>query len=275
MRRIVLLGVVLCSGLLPAQQENREDVKNPVAGDEKALEAGRNLYMTSCSGCHGPTGEGGRGVRLAQNGDIRGATNTRLFDSIKNGVRGSDMPASPYPEDKIWQLVTYVRSINASAYESKVAGNPEKGALVFDGKGGCRGCHMIKGKGGVLGPDLSHIGVARSVVQMREAILKPSERPTEGYAGVSVATKTGAAIKGVAKDNTNYNISVLDAKGKLHVLRKVDLKSVVFDKESPMPGDYGKRLSKEELTDLVAFLSRQAVRIPRSDETGKEKLGHE
>jgi putative heme-binding domain-containing protein len=258
-----------------AQQENREDVKNPVAGDEKALEAGRNLYMTSCSGCHGPTGEGGRGVRLAQNGDIRGATNTRLFDSIKNGVRGSDMPASPYPEDKIWQLVSYVRSINASAYESKLPGVPEKGALIFDGKGGCRGCHMIRGKGGVLGPDLSHIGVARSMVQLHEAIAKPSERPTEGYTGVEVTTRTGTVIKGVAKDNTNYNISVLDAKGTLHVLRKVDLKAVVFAKESPMPADYAKRLSKEEMNDLIAFLSRQAVRIPKSDETGKEKLGHE
>jgi cytochrome c oxidase cbb3-type subunit III len=246
-----------------------DDAKNPLEGKPEAIEAGRQLYLSSCSGCHGPNAEGGRGPRIAQNGEIRGATNKRLFNSIKNGVRGSDMPPSNHPDDMIWQLVTFVKSVNAPAYEATLSGNVDSGRAIYHGKGGCAGCHTIRGQGGALGPDLTNAGMGRSVPQLREAILKPSEKPTEGFRGVAVKTKKGESIKGIAKDNTNYAISLMDASGHLHLLSKVDLTDIVFAKNSLMPGDYGERLSKQEVDDVIAFLSRQAVRPPAPKEEKK------
>lgn len=246
-----------------------DDTKNPFAGQPEAIEAGRQLYLNSCSGCHGPNAEGGRGPRIAQNGEIRGATNKRLFNSIRNGVRGSDMPPSTHPDDKIWQLVTFVKSVNAPAYETKVPGNPDAGRALYLGKGGCANCHMIKGQGGALGPDLTNAGMGRSVPQLREALLKPSEKPTEGFWGVTVKTRKGETIKGVAKDNTNYAINVMDRAGRLHLLNKIDLAEVVFSKKSVMPEDYGTRFSKDEINDIIAFLARQAVRPPAPQEEKK------
>ncbi len=253
----------------PEGKDEESKIKNPFDGQPEAIDSGRQLYMNSCSGCHGPNAEGGRGPRIAQNGDIRGATDQRLFNSIKNGVRGSDMPPSTHPDEKIWQLVSFVKSVNAPAYETKVDGNVDAGQAIFSGKGGCSGCHMIRGQGGALGPDLTNAGMARSVPQLREAILVPSEKPTEGYSAVTVKTKKGATVKGVAKDNTNYAINVMDASGRLHMLSKLDISEVIFSKRSAMPEDYGQRFSKQEIDDVIAFLSRQAIRPPAPKEEKK------
>lgn len=260
--------IIVFSALLPLLAQNEDELrrkrdqeaKNPLAGKPEAVEAGRTQYLTSCSGCHGPTAEGGRGPRLANNSGVRGASDDRLFDSIKNGVRGSDMPPSPLPEEKIWQMVTYIRTLNARAYESQVPGDVEAGRRLFHGKAGCADCHRIRGQGGLLGPDLSNLGASSSVAQMREAILKPSERPTEGFGGVTVTLRSGKRIEGIAKDNTNYAIQVMDAQGQLHLLDKRDVTEVVFRKESLMPGNYRERLSRDEQRDIIAFLSRQAIR---------------
>ena len=265
-------SLLLFASLALAQHpegKDDDDTRNPLEGKAEAVEAGRQLYLNSCSACHGPNAEGGRGPRIAQNGEIRGANNKRLFNSIKNGVRGSDMPPSNHPDDKIWQLVTFVKSVNAPAYEAKLSGSVDSGRAIYHGKGGCAGCHMIRGQGGALAPDLTNAGMGRSVPQLREAILRPSEKPTEGFRGVTVKTKQGESIKGVAKDNTNYAISVMDASGRLHLLSKVDLTDIVFSKNSLMPEDYGQRLSKQEVDDVIAFLARQAVRPPAPKEEKK------
>ena len=261
--RCALFSLVAAIVALAQHADVRDqDLVNPYADKPEAVEPGRKLFLTSCSGCHGPTGEGGRGIKLAGNGEVREAANRRLLDSIKNGVRGSDMPSSTLPDDSIWQIITFVKSINASAYDSKPPGDAATGEGIFDGKGGCRGCHMVGGTGGKLGPDLSNAGVANSLVELRESILKPSERPTEGFGGVAVTTKQSKWIEGAAKDNTNYSITVLDLKGQLHRISKLDVVEIVFKKKSVMPDDLGERLSKQELNDLLSYLSRQAVRVP-------------
>jgi putative heme-binding domain-containing protein len=256
------MGLAMVAAI--AAQEQQPAVKNPVAGKPEAIEAGRTLYLASCAGCHGPNAEGGRGPRLVNNGSVRGADDKRLFATIKDGVAGSDMPPSSLAEDKIWQIAAFLKGINAMAIDSNPIGDIEAGARNFHGRAGCSACHAVKGRGGALGPDLTNIGMTRSVAQIRESILDPSARPTDGFQGVSVLTRQGRRIEGVAKDNTNYTIHVLDAKGTLHLLNKLDLAEIAFLRDSPMPGDYAKRLARGEIADLVAYLSRQAAR-PKGD----------
>jgi cytochrome c oxidase cbb3-type subunit 3 len=260
--RICLL---LWAALVCAQQvhnQNDEDIKNPYARQPEALQEGQKLFRSACSGCHGASGEGGRGPNLTRGRQVRGASDRHLFASIKSGVPGTDMPPFPFPDEKIWQLVTFVRSLSAPAYESNVAGDPGKGKAIFYGKGDCSRCHMIRGRGGFLGPDLSDIGIAVTASQLREEVLEPSKRIAPGYQGVTVITRDGRKISGVGRDNTNYAIQVQDAQGGLHLLDKRDLREVVVHERSLMPGDYKQRLTEAEFQDLLAFLSRQAVRPP-------------
>src|SRR6266478_499136 len=247
MRTICIL-LLVASALRPQipDPDSRSE-RNPFAGQPDAILAGRKLFVASCSGCHGANAEGCRGPNLTEGRQIRRLRAGALFASIKSGVPGTDMPPSNLAEDQIWRLVAFVRDLSAAAYESKVAGDAEAGASIFFGKGGCSGCHMIRGRGGFIGPDLTDIGALRTVPQLRESLLKPSARIVDGYEGVTVIMRDGSKISGVAMNNNNYSIQILDSKGGLHLLAKDKLREVVFRNGSLMPEDYGKRLSPDEI----------------------------
>ena len=107
---------------------------------------------------------------------------------------------------------------------------------------------MIRGRGGYLGPDLTEIGQARSIAELRESIVAPNARPTPGFESVTF----GNGKKGVAKYRTNYSAQIIDTDGKLHLLRDAEAAKVVVQAQSWMPAS---KLSSEELQNVLAFLS--------------------
>jgi cytochrome c oxidase cbb3-type subunit III len=262
MREICTLLVAAAALWAQFPDSDSSPERNPLAGQPDAILGGKKLFMASCSGCHGANAEGGRGPNLTEGRQIRRLNDKALFASIRSGVAGTDMPPTNLPDDQIWRLVAFVRDLSAAASESQVAGDPEAGAKIFFGKGGCGGCHMLRGAGGFLGPDLTDIGARRTFPQLRESLLKPSARIVEGFEGVTVTSEDGSQTKGVARNNNNYSIQILDAKGELHLLAKDKVREVVFRKSSLMPEDYGQRLSSSEIANVLAFLSRQSVRPP-------------
>ena len=181
------------------------------------------------------------------------------------------MPATNLPDEQIWQLAAFVKALSAPAIESKPPGDAAVGETIFWGKADCGSCHRVLGRGGMLGPDLSNIGALRPVDQIRESILDPDADGFRGYQGVTAITKEGRTISGVARSRTNYSIVVLDKSGNLHTLRTGDLRDLKFSQHSPMPS-YKQRINAQELTDLIAYLSRLSVR-PYTDTTGKEPAG--
>jgi cytochrome c oxidase cbb3-type subunit III len=239
-------------------------------GNPAAITQGQTLFVTVCSGCHGPNGEGGRGPSLVDSSDARRAANRELFDLIQKGIPGSDMPPFALPEEQIWQLAAFVRNLTASAYDQPLPGDPAAGREIFFGKGGCTKCHMIRGQGGLLGPDLSDSGATRKQVQLREAIVEANKRITDGFTPVVVKLQDGTEISGVAKNYSNYSMQVLDTAGKLHLLQKANVASVVFRAKSWMPDDYAQRLTAPELDNLVSFLSRQVIRVPVPEERDEQ-----
>jgi hypothetical protein len=61
---------------------------------------------------------------------------------------------------------------------------------------------------------------------------------------------------------------LLEANQKLRMFDRAELREVVYDTKSPMPSDYDKKLAPQELEDLLAFLSRQAVTRVRRQQLG-------
>ena len=236
---------------------------NRTGSKPEAVKAGGQLFRAACSGCHGATGGGGRGPNIRDGRLVRRMSSEQLFDSIKTGVPGTDMPAFPMADEKTWAVVAFVRSLSAPAIEANVPGDEPAGDKIFFGKGGCSGCHAVRGRGGFLGPDLSNAGTQRSIGQLRESVLDPSARLTEGFQGVDVVLKSGGRISGVAKNYTNYAMQVLDRNGEMHLLDKKDVQEITLHRKSLMPGDYSTRLTAAELQDLLAYLSRQAMRNER------------
>jgi putative heme-binding domain-containing protein len=252
-----------------AQHEDRNEKKskNPAIGNPEAIVAGQKLFLTSCAGCHGQTGDGGRGPNLRERGAWHPLDDDAMFNVIKKGVPGSDMPPLDRPENEIWQIVAFLRSLTAPAIEANVAGDVDAGKQIFWGKGECSECHMIGGKGGLLGPGLTNIGATRSVSDLRNSILDPNERGWREYQPVKLTFRKGGTLEGVCVDRTNYAMQIIDKAGKVHRVAMNDVEAATFQNGSLMPADYKSRLSADELRDLVAFLSRQSLRPPDEKQT--------
>lgn len=264
MRTCALL--LTCAVALTAQHEDKSEKKskNPAIGNAEAIAAGQKLFLTSCAGCHGPTGDGGRGPNLRERGAWHPMEDDTMFTIVQKGVPGTDMPALNRPENEVWQIVAFVRSLTAPAMDANAPGNVEAGKQIFWGKAGCSGCHLIAGKGGFPGPDLTNIGALRSLSEIRNSILDPSERGVKEMQPVHLTFRKGGTLDGICVDRTNYAMQVIDRTGKVHRIAMNDVEAITFHKKSLMPGDYKTRLSRDELRDLLAYLSRQSTRPPEA-----------
>src|SRR5437762_9918440 len=138
---LMLTPFALGAGVLLAQQIAPAPV-NPLAGDESAVLAGRDLYAQVCQSCHGTAGQGSdRGPTLATTSLPHGNADADLFRSIRAGVPGTQMAGFPgLSETDIWRLVAYLRSIqpvSAVSGGAAVNGNSAAGEALFFGDAGC------------------------------------------------------------------------------------------------------------------------------------------
>jgi cytochrome c oxidase cbb3-type subunit 3 len=91
-------------------------VTNPFAGDPTALAEGRRLFVWyNCAGCHGDHGGGGMGPSLRDATWIYGGDDQHIFASVAEG-RANGMPAwgPKLPEEQIWKIAAYIRSLRTS-----------------------------------------------------------------------------------------------------------------------------------------------------------------
>jgi len=215
--------------------------------------AGEPLFRLHCAECHGMDGEGGRGPDLRRGVYQHGSSDEALYRTISKGVAGTPMPATSISDAQLWQIVRYIRGV-AGSVRVTVPGNPAAGAKLFDGKGGCTKCHMIRGEGGRLGPDLTYIGSQRSPTHLRASILRPDEEISPAYWSVEASDQDGKVYSGIRLNEDTYSIQFIDLDENLHAIAKQNLRTLTVDKKkSRMPG-YGEMLSAAELDDLVAYL---------------------
>jgi len=167
-------------------------------------------------------------------------------------------------EEEIWQVISYIRSVQAKA-PAQVLGNAAHGKELFYGSAACSTCHMIQGKGGRLGPDLSTTGSARSTEYLAESMRNPSQRLAQGiseamkefsqeYETVTVVTSEGTKFTGVVLNEDHFTLQMMDTREQLHLFDKGKLRSLEKSRESLMPTYDQKMLSEKDLQDLIAYL---------------------
>ena len=156
----VLAGVMSLPGEPAAGQGEAGGAGGDPESDDAALvEAGRELYLTGCSSCHGPDGEG----RVAADGGERGPS---LLESGEAGAYyylstgrmpladSDDQPTRKdpaYGEDEIDALVAFVGSLGDGPPIPEVdvaAGDLAAGGELF--RANCQACHSASGSGGAL-----------------------------------------------------------------------------------------------------------------------------
>lgn len=271
-RRIITVLLLTCGllCLLPppsasaaeAAKEKPAEVKNPYAQDKEAIEAGQQHFQAGCAFCHGTRGEGGRGPFLSESNRVRSLSDEKVFGLLRNGIPGTPMPPSSLDDTKMWQLVSFLRSLHFSASQEDVPGDPGSGETVFN-RVGCPSCHMLNGRGGLVGPDLSDIGGSRSLEKLREAVVKPNASVVPGFRSIAVKTRGGHQLSGVARNHSNYSIQMIDLKGELHLFLREELEKVSYRPGSIMPTA---PLSQNDLQNLLAFLSRRVISSEKEEE---------
>src|SRR5581483_4629582 len=159
---------------------------------EDSLAAGMQLYAQHCAACHGTDARGtGRAPELLRARRLRGRTTADVREIIRAGIPSGGMPAFALPAAQLNALAAYVHSLNSTAAENPVPGDPEAGARFFAGAGRCLSCHMVAGRGKAVGPDLSNIGRELALDELQKARLDPGARIRPGYELVTVKLRDG------------------------------------------------------------------------------------
>lgn len=261
-----LLLVLACLGASSLDAEEPPPPKplaNPTAED---LAQGRRVFRAQCAGCHGIDGTGGSGPSLARRKLRHAPDDEALVRVLVDGISGTAMAAAWHLNNKeLVRVAAYVRSLGGVPSET-LPGDASRGRALFEGKGGCNACHIVRGSGRGLGPDLSTIGDERGGAHLRESLLDPgASRPEEvvpfeprsfsAYLVVDAATRDGREISGHRVNEDPFTIQIREADGRLVSLRKADLASLQKSPDrSPMPS-YRDVLTSAETDDLVAYLA--------------------
>jgi cytochrome c oxidase cbb3-type subunit 3 len=249
---------------LPAQPQKNPH-SNPVAGKPVAIREGASLFRSNCSPCHGLNAKGGgRGPDLSANRWTHGSSDAAIFRTITRGVPGTEMPANGFEDSEVWAIIAYLRSLSPA--KQAVSGDRAKGEQIFAGSG-CSACHMVKGHGGLLGPDLSRVGASRSAAYLIDSIREPSKDLSDGmldpnnhwglppvYDTVTIVAADGRRITGIAKNEDTFSVQLLDTDQKLQFFLRKNVQQVIHERKSLMPAYSEQMLSRGALQDLVAYL---------------------
>src|SRR3984957_1196178 len=265
--RFALIAMIATASLAHAA-----DGRNPLADDPKAAKAGEYEFRINCALCHGLGAHGGgRGPDLTRAQKKHAHSDAEMFQVISNGIAGTAMPANGtngqgvgMTDEEIWQLVAYIRSVEVKAPANPL-GNAAHGKALFYGDANCSLCHMVEGKGGRLGPDLTSAGGSRTRDSIIDSVRHPSnhlawglteatkEFPQE-YESITVVTAGGKEISGVALNEDNFSVQIMDSSEHLHLLEKDKLRSFQKTRKSMMPPYDPSSLSDKDMEDIVTFL---------------------
>lgn len=135
------------------------------------------------------------------------------------------------------------------------AGDVAKGKLVFEKN--CQVCHLMEGKGGPVGPDLTGIG-ARPKTDVMIDVLDPN-RSVEGNFRQWSAKTEDDVITGRLLSESQTSIEIIDAAGTVHAIQRSQLKSLTASEKSVMPEGF-EALPPEDLTNLMEYMATSKVK---------------
>ncbi|HEY2379606.1 MAG TPA: c-type cytochrome, partial [Terriglobia bacterium] len=236
---------------------------------------GRTDYLARCVGCHGADGTGGgHGPAIVDVPRPRAISKAAVLELIRNGILDRGMPAFQISDEEASAIADYVMFLKSPPKTPALvasSGNAAAGERFFH-KNSCGGCHMLRGSGGVLGPDLSNVGRERTLAQIEQALRDPGatgqssgrgrRRGGPSYPAVTVHLRDGRTIQGIAKNESNFDLQLLGADEKLYLLSKDQISEILHDK-SLMPKV---EATSDEIRDLIAYLNAATA-------AGASKLG--
>ena len=122
----------------------------------------------------------------------------------------------------------------------------------------CVACHKLNGVGNEIGPDLAKLDAKQTPLDILRSVLEPSAKIDEKYASYLFDTKAGKVVTGMVLEETADHVKIIEnplAKTQPVVLQKADIIERQKSPASIMPKGLLDKLSREEVLDLLAYIT--------------------
>lgn len=217
---------------------------------------GQRIFTGNCATCHALDGQGGdRGPNIASRREVQQKTDQELLHIVRDGIPSKGMPSfrtlgTPAIQAVIWHL----RELQNQGKSEPLPGNAKNGEKLFFEKAECSSCHTMKGKGGFIASDLSNYVSGRHASEIRDVIINPAKNIDPRKSAMVVTTAEGTIYRGVVRNEDNFSVQLQTLDGGFHFFSKAELRSFEYESHPLMPADYGTRLTRTEIDDLINYL---------------------
>ncbi len=134
-------------------------------------------------------------------------------------------------------------------------GNVANGKELFSSTAKCINCHVFKGEGKQIGPELTDVAKRFDTNKILDDIVYPSKVVDARYKQIQFKTKDGQRINGFASAETDDTLSVTNGEAVTVVLKKSDIEKKTATDKSIMPDGLLDVFTPEQIRDLLAFLA--------------------
>jgi putative heme-binding domain-containing protein len=180
----------------------------------------------------------------------------RILKDYPEEVRSAARPLRARLTARQEKQAAYLARLTAEL--AALPGNSDRGKEVFFSKrAACYGCHRAAGKGAGVGPDLSQVGRFRTPRDLLESVVFPSSSIVPEFRSYVVSLKDGRVLTGLIARETSDALYLRTAElAEIRVARN-EVEDLTPSNVSLMPEGLEKVLTRQELSDLLEFLSRQ------------------
>ncbi len=144
--------------------------------------------------------------------------------------------------------------VDAYKEATTLPGDARRGKDIF--AKACAACHSLEGVGHNVGPDLRTVATKTPLYLLTE-ILDPSRNVDSRYVSYIALTRAGRTFTGILASETATSITLRGQEGKDQVLLRGELEEFQGTGKSLMPEGLEKELTKQNLADVIAYLTIQ------------------
>ena len=128
-----------------------------------------------------------------------------------------------------------------------------RGHAIFQ-SANCAKCHLCRGTGNAIGPELTNLASRFSTREMVDAIVNPDAHVADRYRASKVQLTDGRQIQGMTARNTDDSLVVLLANGDRVRFAAEEVEATKYVTTSPMPSGSIDDLSPQQVSDLLSFM---------------------
>ena len=134
-----------------------------------------------------------------------------------------------------------------------LAGDPQRGKAVFAKS--CAVCHRLENVGHAVGPDLQAL-MNKTPLYLLTEILDPNRNVDSRYLAYNAVTRAGRTFTGLLAGEDSTSITLRSQEGKEQLLLRTEIDELQSTGKSLMPEGLEKELNKQDIADLIAYLTK-------------------